>query len=131
MLSEVDIKDLVYRYLVSANLDDTVSGGIYKDARPMNSMLEDVEITVLTSSIAQNQTFIVNVNVFVPDVIRGDEYIEDTPRLRTLSSAFMTKLLDFNEIGYFIQCESQRIYKVNDTDFHVINNRINIKFNSE
>ena len=97
----------------------------------MNSQSEDVEITVLASDLSQNQRFTVNVNVFVPDVQRDDEFIENQPRIRTLSTAFLEALDYHSSKGFLFTLDSQSVIKVTDAEIHVINNRLEIKYNSE
>lgn len=131
MLSEIEVKDAVYALLKNVGIDEEISGKIYKEQRPMNSTKEDVEISVLASSVAQNQDFIVNVNVFVPDIKRKDEMIENTPRLRELCQTFLEALEYVADGAYLFILDSQRVLKYLDADLHAINNRLNVRFNSE
>lgn len=131
MMSEIEVKDAIYALLMEAGTDLIISGHIYKEQRVQNSTLEDVEISVLASSVTQNQEFTVNVNVFVPDVNRDNEMIENTPRLRSLCSFFLEALEYHSSEGLLVTLDSQRVMKVDDTGLHVINNRLNVKFNSE
>ena len=131
MITEIDVKDMVYRFLTTAGIGSAISGQIYKDKRPANSTLEDVEISVLASSVDQIQQFIVNVNVFVRDLKRENEMVEDTKRIRTLSTTFMSALEYSVFDGYILALDSQHVEKIVDTDIHAINNRLNIKYNSE
>lgn len=128
MLTEAALKDKIYLLLRAKNLHSAISGRIYKEPRPANSQLVDVEISVLSSMNGQVQDFTVNVNVFVPDVPRGDEMIEDTTSIRSLSSTFATALESVVEDGYHVSLASQHVYKVNDRDIHVINNRLDIDY---
>ncbi len=128
MLTENVLKDTIYTLLRAKGLHSDITGRIYKDTRPANSQLVDVEISVLSSANGQLQDFVVNVNVFVPDVKRCDEMIEDGPTLRTLESKFATALESIVEDGYKVSLASQHVFKVNDRDIHVINNRLEIAF---
>ena len=127
MLTDIDIKDTIYQLLRAKGLHEEISGRIYKDMRPANSMLEDVEISVLAGDAEQIQEFTLNVNVFVADIKRGDEFVENTARLRTLSAAFAEALESVMFERCWISIESQRVVKMNDTALHVINNRISAK----
>ena len=130
-LTPIELKDKIYLLLRAKGLHEEISGRIYKESRPENSLLEDVEISILDSSARQVQDFTVNVNVFVPDVHRGDEMSEDTPRLRPLcrvvSDALESNVFD----GFRIVLEKQDVYKVRDRDIHAINNRLNVSYCSE
>lgn len=130
MKSEIAVKDIMYNIIKASSLADAVTGGIYKDQRPLNSTKEDVVISVLASSTSQVQTFILNVNVYVKDVKRGDEYIENTKRLRTLSDLCFPCLTTGCADGYCYQLDSQNVIKCSDIAFHCINNRITFKIHS-
>ena len=130
-LTPIELKDKIYLLLRAKGLHEEISGRIYKEPRPENSLLEDVEISILDSSARQVQDFTVNVNVFVPDVHRGDEMIEDTPRLRPLCRVFSNALESNVFDGFRIVLEKQDVYKVRDRDIHAINNRLNVSYCSE
>lgn len=130
-LTPIELKDKIYLLLRVKGLHEEISGRIYKESRPENSLLEDVEISILDSSASQVQDFTVNVNVFVPDVHRGDEMIEDTPRLRPLCRVFSDALESNVFDGFRIVLEKQDVYKVRDRDIHAINNRLNVSYCSE
>ncbi len=130
-LTPIELKDIIYLLLRSKNLHAEISGRIYKDKRPENSELEDVEISILDGDSSQVQTFVVNVNVFVPDVRRGDEMIEDVTRLRPLCRSFHNSLESNVYDGLRIVLEKQGVFKVRDRDIHAINNRLNVSYCSE
>ena len=129
-ITEIDLKDKVYALLKQKGVDLLISGRIYKDKRPMNSPVEDILISVLDSGTAQVQEFIVNVNAYIPDVKRDDEYIEDTPRLRSLAPDLGKALESFVADGYQISLSKQRIMEVQDANLHVINNRVNVRYST-
>lgn len=127
-LTPIELKDSIYLLLRAKSLHEAVSGRIYKETRPENSILEDVEISILDSDASQVQSFDVNVNVFIPDVPRGDEMIEDTPRLRTLCRTFSDALESNVSDGYRIVLAKQQVFKVNERPIHVINNRLTVNY---
>ena len=129
-ITEIDLKDKVYALLKQKGVDLLISGRIYKDKRPMNSPVEDILISVLDSGTAQVQEFIVNVNAYIPDVKRDDEYIEDTPRLRSLAPDLGKALESFVADCYQISLSKQRIMEVQDANLHVINNRVNVRYST-
>ena len=126
-LTDIDIKDTIYQLLRAKGLHQEVSGRIYKDMRPANSMLEDVEISVLAGDAGQVQEFTLNVNVFVADIKRGDEDVENTARLRILCGLFAEALESEMFERCWISLESPRVMKLNDSAMHVISNRISVK----
>lgn len=130
--TDIDIKDLVYGILQPSELAGMVSGSVHKDPRPLNSTLEDIVIGILSRDAgAQKQESLVNVNIYVADIQRGREYIENIPRLRELASA-ASRLFEYINGGDFIcTLSSQGILKVDGVDWHIINNRLRIRFNNE
>ena len=130
--TDIDIKDELWEWVSASDLADAVSGEVYKDQRPLNSDKEDIIIAVIARTAGmQRQDATANVNIYVPDKRRGQEAIEDTGRLRTLCSA-AAELFGYKNIGSAIyELDSQEVMKANGVDWHVINNRIRIKYNNE
>lgn len=137
ILSEINIKEAFYSLVAGSDLSKMISGDVYRDMRPVNSRVEDVVISVLTTGTGQIQPFIVNVNVYVHDIKRGKEFIPNDDRLKPL----MRKGLDLFEKGVIVyateeakniefglkyRLESQKLYKVNGADFHAINHKIRV-----
>ena len=131
MTTEIDIKDWLYRLLADILPEGTISGKVYKDQRPVNSKVEDVVIGLPASTAGQVQMFTANVNVYVPDIPRKNEMIENTKRLRALSRVF-SDLLEYNtQEGLKAEMQSQHVFKVANMDFHAINNSIEIRSANE
>lgn len=130
--TDIDIKDGLFEWVKSSEVAGLVNGSVYKDARPLNSDKEDIVISVLTRDAgSQIQYAVANINVYVPDKRRGKEAIEDTARLRVLSRAGADDFEYQQTGGRIYELASQEIFKVNGIDWHVINNRINIRFSNE
>ena len=127
MISEIEIKDALYAMLVDSPLVGAVSGRLYKDSRPKNSVKEDVVISISSSMVGQIQRFRANVNIYVPDSRREEEYIENTKRLRVLSALAAETLEHFGNGAFQLDMESQRCIDVEDINFHCINNRLKIR----
>jgi len=125
-LTDIEIKDKIYLLLRAKGLHSEITGRIYKDNRPDNSTLEDVEINILAGDARQNQEVALNVNVYVYDVKRDDEMIENIPRLRTLCRTFETALESNVYDGFKIVLASQRVMKISDRPIHVIVNRLTL-----
>lgn len=130
--TDIDIKDALWTWVSESGLAGMVSGEVYKDQRPLNSDKEDITIAVLARDAgSQIQEATVNINVYVPDVRRGKEAIEDTKRLRELSRA-AADFFEYHHFGYGIyELASQEIFKVNGADWHVINNRLSVRYSNE
>ena len=130
--TDIDIKDDIYGWLSGSALVGLISGKVYKDARPMNSDKEDIVISVLARDAGpQVQYATVNINIYVPDLRRGQEAVEDIPRLRTLSTSAASLLEYKNDKGAVYELDSQEVLAVNGTDWHVINNQMKIRYNNE
>ena len=130
--TDIDIKDALYDWVSSSNLASSISGRVYNDQRPLNSDVEDVVIAIIGRDAGtQIQEAIANINVYVKDVRRGREAIEDKSRLRTLCT-LAAECFEYYHFGYGIfSLESQEVLKAYDIDWHVINNRIRIRYNNE
>lgn len=130
--TDIDIKDELYAWVNASELAESVSGKVYKDQRPLNSNKEDIIIAVLARDAgSQIQEATVNVNIYVPDIRRGKEAIEDSARLRELCTA-AASLFEYHHTGdRIIALALQEVYKANGIDWHVINNRLRVRYNNE
>ena len=129
--TDIDIKDLLYQWVNGSNLASEISGKVYKDKRPLNSEKEDAIIAVIGRDARQIQEAIVNVNVYVADLRRGQEAIEDTARLRTLCS-LCANLFEYSHFGDWIcELDSQETMEAGGIDWHIINNRLRLRFSNE
>lgn len=137
ILSEIDIKEAFYSLVSASELSEMVSGAVYRDKRPINSKVEDVVISVLTTGAGQIQPFILNVNVYVPDVKRENEFISNDERLKPLMRAGLDLFEEGvivhamndtgnKELGLRYRLESQKLYEVNGADFHAINHKVRV-----
>lgn len=141
ILSEEDIKEVFFNLISASEMSGLITGKVYKDRRVINSNVEDVVISVLTTGVGQIQPFVLNVNVYVPDVKRGKEFIYNEPRakflmrrcLAVLESGVTTHSIeaDGNEYGIRFKLESQKLYEVNGANFHAINHKIRVDVSTE
>lgn len=142
ILSEIEIKEAFFTLIKASGLSEMITGEVYRDKRPINSKVEDVVISVLTTGAGQIQPFILNINVYVPDIKRGKESIYNDDRVKPL----MRKSLDLLEEGVVVyssdetgkkefglryKLESQKLYEVNGADFHTINHKIRVNVCTE
>lgn len=128
MKSNTEIKDILFSILKGSELHREVKsrgGDIYTDARPTNSGKEDITILVLDGLVGgDSQELVLNINCYIPDVHRGKQLVEDTPRVRRLSRLAINLLEDYTTCDYRFHIEKQQVYKVNGADEHCINNRL-------
>lgn len=123
MKTDIDIKDDFYRFINNSVLHSKITGELYKTIREDNSHVEDIVISVNANVNSQIQSAYVYVNIYVPDILRGNTYIEDTKRLRELCSLSFELL----QTGYIDDArfvlEEQRVISA-DSNEHVVSNKI-------
>lgn len=124
MKTDIEIKDYLYALIKGSILENTVNGGLYKDMRPSDSKNEDIIISVLDSLNGDIQNIIANVNIYVPDISRGNDKIENSARLRVLARLAVDLLDDYNGSTFRIEVQKQPILAVPDLEEHCINTRI-------
>lgn len=124
MKTDIDIKDDIYLFIKGSTLDYEATGRLSKTARPSGSDLEDIVISVLANQNGQIQEAFVNVNIYVKDVKRNNQYEENTIRLRTLANLAESLLMVGRGNDYRFSLDSQRIFQVEGKNEHFINNKL-------
>lgn len=125
MRNEMEIKTDIYLYLKASELVGNISGVISKTLRPDKSCKEDVVISVLSDPMnRQIEEVYVNVNVYVPDVKRGNQYEENTIRLAELCNLSFKALRIARGKGYRMSLATQKVYDVPGKNEHFINNKV-------
>lgn len=139
ILTELDILDAFYSYISSSELSKAISGNLYRMPRPEDSNKEDIVMSVLATGNGQIQPFVLNVNIYVPDTKRRNEFILNEQRIaplmriaaQVLAHGRMTHAVNNKEYDFIFDLESQKIYDVKGVDYHAINHRINVKVYTE
>ncbi len=124
MKTDIDIKDDVYSHIRGSDLERMVSGKLSKTKRPEGSEKEDIVVSMLANLNGQIQRAYVNVNIYVPDVLRGNQHEENTIRLRQLCQAAALLLESGHGDGYRFTLEEQRVMEVDGSPEHFINNKL-------
>ena len=126
MKSDILIKDDVYAIIKQSPIAAAVTGKVCKQGvRPKGSDKEDVVIAVVTNMNGQIQEAVVNVNIYVKDDIKSDgQNQEATIRLRELCRIASETLEVGSGEDFRFTLESQRVIEVQETQEHVINNRL-------
>ena len=106
MKSVAECKDIIYNSIADSILRSEISGGLYKDERPLGSTKEDIVVGMIDLSSGSVQAGTINVNIYVPymDVTIGG-LVQKKPnhsRLRDLSRL----ALDLLEEIYFEDCSA-------------------------
>lgn len=128
MKSDIDIKDDIYRHIKGSDLAHMVTGSLSKTLRPDKSTAEDIVISMLANVNAQIQEAFVNVNIYVADLQKGTQYVEDSIRLRELCSVSSELFEVGRGEGYRFSLAEQRVLEVPGMNEHVINNKLLYKF---
>lgn len=124
MKSDIDIKDDIFMFIKGSELENSVTGKLSKTIRPSNSNDEDIVISILSNQNAQIQEAFINVNIYVPDLIRGGQSEENTIRLRELCNLSKNLLEVGRGNDFRFQLDSQRVMQVQGKDEHFINNKL-------
>ena len=128
MITDIEIKDELYKLIKGTELAKEVTGVLSKRKRPKNSTKEDIIISVVANENGQKQEAVANVNIYVQDEFNEstDQYEESSIRARLLSDLAKNLL----EVGRFqgarFTLARQRFVEIEGTNEHVINNRLSI-----
>lgn len=122
MKTDIDIKDDIYEALRGTPLDQEVTGNLCKQGRETD--MEDICISVVSNQNGEAQEAVVNVNVYVADIRRGDGWIINDPRCRRIASVASETLLRGHGSTWRFSLDSQHIESVDGRNEHCINNRL-------
>lgn len=130
MISTLEIIDKLYLQLNVADVKTAISGGVYKEKRPINSTKEDVVIGCLPTNNLQLQTTVANVNIHVPNLVLNTNGIQDNTqpdfaRLRTLTTLLIAKLKDQWAADYWFDVQQQNTFSEEELNEHYSNIRVN------
>lgn len=125
MKTDIEIKDEIFMYIKGSPLANAVTGKLDKTSRPTGSMKEDIIISVEENMNDGIQSALVSVNIYVADLLRDNQYIENTIRLRELC-ALAKDLLEVgrtDDARFVLQ--TQRVKRVIGSDNeHYIENKL-------
>lgn len=92
----LDGKQWILKILLSKEIDKIITGKIYKDRRPVNSIQEDIVINSLTMTNDYLQNGVFNVNCHIPMKIINvggiTQCVQDEARMKTISTALYEAL---------------------------------------
>jgi len=131
MKSDIDIKDELFLALKDSPLAKAVTGELLKTKRPKNSKKEDILISVLANEGVQKQEAVANVNIYVEDNIIDGQAEEDTIRLRELCNVAKETMKTIRIRTVLLRVAPPRVFEVEGTNWHIINNRISYKIINE
>lgn len=132
MKTDIDIKDDIYPIVKRIQFLYDIGGYVSKTIRPEESSAEDIVISVLANVCNQIQEAYVNINVYVQDLNKGFQYVENTIRLRQLCKVFADELKVVYGDDFRISLDEQRVLPVDGKNEHMINNKVLYKhFNTK
>lgn len=126
MRSDGAIKTDIYRYINQSGFMDIVSGKLTKTKRPHNSRVEDVVISIFANEGTQQQTAVLNVNIYIQDFDIDGQFEENTSRVDEICEKAWKLLEKFHTDEYNAHAIEQRVYAT-DSGEHVINNQVEYK----
>lgn len=129
MKNELEIKTDIYQLLKTSPLASAVSGTISKDGRDDNATTEDIVISVLSEvPTIQLQEVYVNINIYVRDLKKGTRFVENSIRLNELCKMSIDFFSKCHFKGFRVSLESHKVFKVQGSDEHFINNKVLYQF---
>ena len=131
MKTDAAIKTDIYKVIKGSALHNAVTGVLKKTKRPHNSDKEDIVISVLANVNGQIQVATVNVNIYVADNTVDNQPEEDTVRTAELGRLAAELFEVFAGENFRATLISQTVFESNGTDEHIINNKIEYKFQNE
>lgn len=98
MTTPYDAIDILWARM-NSDLKGSISGGVYKLSRPLNSDKEDIVINSITLNAAQLQEGVLNVNIHVPNLSINVNGVQDNTqpnfsRLKALTALAVSSLSD-------------------------------------
>lgn len=133
MKTESDVRDDLYSYIKTSELNSVISGKIFKyeEERPGTSETEDIVIAPLTETPFNDiQEIIVMLRLYVKDLFDSGNniYRADSIRLKELETLCKEAFLVFRTEGARCVAENIKTFKSDSTHEHCIVSRINYKF---
>jgi hypothetical protein len=117
----------VFRIIKSSVLRDNVKGKFYRDGtRPKDASTEDVVVKFQTGVDGQEQSGVVLVHIYVPNVPAKDgETIEDITRIDHLENLLNQVVSEINDTEYLFEKDgTPQSYPVEGISQHFINMRL-------
>lgn len=126
-----EIEKDVFRIVRNSTLKGVIGGTFYRAGmRPKNATTEDVVVKFLTGVDEQEQSGVVLIHIYVPNIpgsIDG-ELIENIPRVELLEKHLNTLVADMENDEYlFTKDGTPHSYPVEGIEQHFINMRLHFR----
>ncbi len=118
----LDGKQWILSLLLSANIQNSISGKIYKDKRPTGSDKEDIVINSLTMTNDYLQNGVFNVNIYVPMIsITSNgitQYQKNNARMKVLADLVYPVLNDAWGNDYNLDVVNSQDFEEGNENFY-------------
>lgn len=130
--TEKSIERDLFRLIRDSSLARAVSGTLYRGGqRPKNATTEDIVVKFLTGTDGQEQAGVINVNIYVPDIVSvsGDgETVENISRVDELEEIANESLAALDSVEYWYAKDgTPTTFDVEDLSQHCINIRVHYR----
>ena len=124
------VEEDVYTLIKNSSLKTSIQGSLYREGmRPINSVNEDAIVSFLSGLDGQIQTGVLNLNIYVPDIVSDKQKVKNISRcseLEVLANTFIQSLSLSGDYQFELDKMIQT-FKSQDIEQHFVNCRI--KFN--
>ena len=125
MKTNKEIEILLYNYIKSSELVNRVSGTLSHVGRPTNSKLEDIVVSCKSGTSGQFQSFVCDVNIYVPNINADGESLQDSSRVTELMRLCVPLFNKFVSNEFRIEYdETPNAILIKEVNEYCINNRI-------
>lgn len=130
--TEKQIEKDVFRIIRNSELKNAIGGTIYREGmRPKSATAEDIVVKFLTGIDGQEQSGIVLVHIYVPNIasVSGDgELVEDITRIGQLQELANQVLSNLEDTEYLFEKDgTPKSYEAEGVEQHFINVRLHYR----
>lgn len=129
--TETEIEKDIYRLIKQGAVAAAIGGTLYRRGqRPRNAKTEDAVVSFLSGTEGQEQTGVVQLNIYVPRITAAmhTDPVQDIHRVEELEQAVITAIEDCEDTEYLLTLDgTPRAYDVEDIDQTYINARIHYR----
>lgn len=127
--TEKQIEKDIFHIIRNSELKEIIAGKFYRAGmRPKNAMTEDAVVKFLTGIDGQEQSGIVLINIYVPDIPSNDgEFVEDISRIDSLEQS-LNNILSLKSNEYLFEKDgTPKSFPVEGIAQHFINLRLHYR----
>lgn len=126
--TETEIEKDIYRLIKQSAVATAIGGTMYRRGmRPRNAKTEDAILSFLSGTEGQEQTGVVQLNIYVPRIAAAmhTNPVQDIHRVEELERTIIEAMEAVEDTEYFLTLDgTPRAYDVDDIDQTYINTRI-------